>query len=54
VAAQATAPSSSYPNPLPPLQDKLISVGERFPVVSGLLNAIRRKKSKVGLRGWRS
>jgi hypothetical protein len=29
-------------------QDKLLSVGERFPVVNGLLNAIRRKKSKVG------
>ncbi|KAI8471794.1 MAG: Qb-SNARE, Gos1/GS28-family [Monoraphidium minutum] len=28
------------------VQDKLISVGERFPVVNGLLNAIRRKKSK--------
>jgi len=27
-------------------QDKLISVGERFPVVNGLMNAIRRKKSK--------
>lgn len=27
------------------VQDKLISVGEKFPVVSGLLNAIRRKKS---------
>jgi hypothetical protein len=29
------------------VQDKLLSVGERFPVVNGLLNAIRRKKSKV-------
>ncbi|KIY96604.1 Golgi SNARE 12 protein [Monoraphidium neglectum] len=28
------------------VQDKLLSVGERFPVVNGLLNAIRRKKSK--------
>lgn len=28
-------------------QDKLFSVGEKFPVVNGLLNAIRRKKSKV-------
>ena len=29
------------------VQDKLATVGERFPVVNGLLNAIRRKKSKV-------
>lgn len=29
------------------VQDKLMSVGERFPAVNGLLNAIRRKKSKV-------
>ncbi len=29
------------------VQDKLLSVGERFPVVNSLLNAIRRKKSKV-------
>eukprot|EP00877_Chromochloris_zofingiensis_P009739 jgi/Chrzof1/5018/Cz15g08210.t1 len=28
------------------VQDKLMSLGERFPVVNGLLNAIRRKKSK--------
>jgi len=28
------------------VQDKLATVGERFPVVNGLLNAIRRKKSK--------
>ncbi len=26
--------------------DKLVQVGSRFPVVNGLLNAIRRKKSK--------
>ncbi len=26
--------------------DKILSVGARFPVVNGLLNAIRRKKSK--------
>lgn len=26
--------------------DKLLLVGSRFPVVNGLLNAIRRKKSK--------
>jgi len=31
------------------VQDKLVAVGERFPAVNGLLNAIRRKKSKVGL-----
>lgn len=31
------------------VQDKLMSVGERFPAVNGLLNAIRRKKSKVRL-----
>lgn len=30
------------------VQDKLVTVGERFPAISGLLNAIRRKKSKVG------
>lgn len=28
------------------IQDKLMAVGARFPVVNGLLNAIRRKKSK--------
>eukprot|EP00775_Hariotina_reticulata_P004035 gene4035-4282_t len=28
------------------VQDKLVTVGERFPAISGLLNAIRRKKSK--------
>ncbi len=26
--------------------DKLMAVGARFPVVNGLMNAIRRKKSK--------
>jgi Golgi SNAP receptor complex protein 1 len=29
------------------VQDKLVTVGERFPVINGLLNAVRRKKSKV-------
>lgn len=29
------------------VQDKLVNVGERFPVINGLLNAVRRKKSKV-------
>ncbi|EFJ40319.1 Qb-SNARE, Gos1/GS28-family [Volvox carteri f. nagariensis] len=28
------------------IADKLVTVGSRFPVVNGLLNAIRRKKSK--------
>lgn len=28
------------------VQDKLVNVGERFPVINGLLNAVRRKKSK--------
>lgn len=28
------------------VQDKLVTVGERFPAINGLLNAIRRKKSK--------
>ena len=31
------------------VQDKLATVGERFPVINGLLNAVRRKKSKVWL-----
>lgn len=34
------------------VQDKLVTVGERFPVINGLLNAVRRKKSKVS-RSWR-
>jgi hypothetical protein len=29
------------------VQDKLGTIGEKFPAISGLLNAIRRKKSKV-------
>lgn len=29
------------------VQDKLVTVGERFPVINGLLNAVRRRKSKV-------
>lgn len=29
------------------VQDKLGVIGEKFPAISGLLNAIRRKKSKV-------
>jgi len=33
------------------VQDKLVTVGERFPVINGLLNAVRRKKSKVGRMG---
>lgn len=28
------------------VQDKLLAIGEKFPVVNGLMNAIRRKKSK--------
>lgn len=28
------------------ITDKILAVGARFPVVNGLLNAIRRKKSK--------
>jgi Golgi SNAP receptor complex protein 1 len=28
------------------VQDKLLAMGERFPAINGLLNAIRRKKSK--------
>jgi hypothetical protein len=32
------------------VQDKLGTIGEKFPAISGLLNAIRRKKSKV--REW--
>jgi hypothetical protein len=32
------------------VQDKLVTVGERFPAINGLMNAIRRKKSKV----WRA
>ena len=31
------------------VQDKLFAVGERFPAVNGLLNAIRRKKSRDAL-----
>jgi hypothetical protein len=37
------------------VQDKLVTVGERFPVINGLMNAIRRKKSKVRVvsgGGW--
>ena len=29
---------------------KLISVSSKFPVVNGVMNAIRRKKNKVGPR----
>lgn len=29
------------------VQDKLGVIGEKFPAISGLLNAIRRKKSRV-------
>lgn len=29
------------------VQDKLGVIGEKFPAISGLLNAIRRRKSKV-------
>lgn len=29
--------------------DKLLSVAAKYPAVSGLLNAIRRKRSKVGM-----
>jgi hypothetical protein len=32
------------------VQDKLVNVGERFPVINGLLNAVRRKKSKVRVK----
>ncbi len=28
------------------ITDKLVAVGSRFPVLNGLINAIRRKKSK--------
>jgi hypothetical protein len=30
------------------VSEKLVTVGDRFPAVAGLLNAIRRKKSRVG------
>jgi Golgi SNAP receptor complex protein 1 len=54
--AQAVSVSSSLADQrrvFESVTDKLGTIGERFPVVNGLLNAIRRKKSKVGrARGW--
>ena len=46
--AQAVASSLSEQRSLfDSIGGKLISVGAKFPVVNGLLNAIRRKKNKV-------